>query len=85
MGDGQGQFSIYVYLIIQGSIKLFPADHLARSGFLFRYKKAVMPKKKVFAARNHKDCLPSLPLKRRKAKKKILFFYRATILCFPEL
>jgi hypothetical protein len=74
MGDGQGQFSIYVYLIIQGSIKLFPADHLARSGFLFRYKKAVMPKKKVFAARNHKDCLPSLHSKEEKQKRKSFFF-----------
>ena len=28
-----------------------------------------MPKKKVFAARKLKDCLPSLPLKTRKQKK----------------
>jgi len=33
-----------------------------------------MPKKKVFASRNLKDCLPSLPLKSRKAKKKIKVF-----------
>jgi hypothetical protein len=33
-----------------------------------------MPKKKVFATRNLKDCLPSLPLKRRKVKKKIKDF-----------
>jgi len=45
------------------------------AGFLFWYKKAVvMPKKKVFAARNLKDCLPILPLKRRKVKKKIKDF-----------
>jgi hypothetical protein len=30
-----------------------------------------MPKKKAFAARNLKDCLPNLPLKRREAKKTI--------------
>ena len=30
-----------------------------------------MPKKKVFAARNLKDCLPNLPLKTGKAKQKI--------------
>jgi hypothetical protein len=29
-----------------------------------------MPKKEVIAARDLKDCLPNLPLKRRKAKKK---------------
>jgi hypothetical protein len=34
----------------------------------------VMPKKKVFAARNLKDCLPNLPLKTGKAKKKIKSF-----------
>jgi hypothetical protein len=33
-----------------------------------------MPKTKVFGERNLKDCLPSLPLKRRKAKKKIKVF-----------
>jgi hypothetical protein len=37
-------------------------------------KKKVVLKKKVFAARNHKDCLPSLPLKTRKQKKKIKVF-----------
>jgi hypothetical protein len=31
-------------------------------------------KKKVFAPRNLKDCLPSLPLKRRKKKRKSKFF-----------
>jgi hypothetical protein len=35
-----------------------------------------MPKKKVFAGRNLKDCLPNLPLKKGKAKKKIKVFYR---------
>jgi hypothetical protein len=39
-------------------------------------KKTVIPKKKVFAARNLKDCLPSLPLKTGEAKKKYKFFYR---------
>jgi hypothetical protein len=33
-----------------------------------------MPKKKVFAARNLKDCLPNLQLKKGKAKKKIKVF-----------
>ena len=41
------------------------------TGFWFWYKMIVMTKKKVIAARNLKDCLPSLPLKTRKAKKKI--------------
>ncbi len=31
------------------------------TGFLFWYKKTVIPKKKVFAARNLKNCLPNLP------------------------
>ena len=44
-------------------------------GFSFWYKKPVMPKKKVFVARN----LPNLPLK---AKRKSNFFL-TTILCFP--
>jgi len=35
------------------------------------YKQTVIPKKKVIAARNLKDCLPSLPLKTRKQKTKI--------------
>jgi len=43
-----------------------------------------MPKKKVFVARNLKDYLPNLPLKREKAKKKSKSFFIATILCFPE-
>ena len=33
-----------------------------------------MPKKKVFPARNLKDCLPSLPLDTGKAKKKFTVF-----------
>jgi hypothetical protein len=33
-----------------------------------------MPKKKVIAARDLKDCLPNLPLKKGKAKKKIKIF-----------
>jgi hypothetical protein len=37
-------------------------------------KKIVMPKKKVFAARNLKDCLPNLPLKTGEPNKKIKFF-----------
>ena len=43
-----------------------------------------MSKKKVIAARDLKDCLPNLPLKTRKSKKKIKGFI-ATILCFPEI
>jgi len=35
-----------------------------------------MPKKTVFAARNLEDCLPNLPLKTGKPKKKINVFYR---------
>jgi hypothetical protein len=38
------------------------------------YKKTVMPKKKVFAARTLQDCLPNLPLETGKAKKKIQVF-----------
>jgi hypothetical protein len=34
-----------------------------------------MSQKKVFVARNLKDCLPSLPLKTGKEKKKIKVFY----------
>jgi len=48
----------------QGSIKLFPADHMI-CWISILVQKEVMPKKKVFAARNLKDCLPSLPLKTR--------------------
>jgi hypothetical protein len=44
------------------------------TGFLFWYKKTVMPKKKVFAARNLKNCLPNLPLETGSAKKKIKVF-----------
>jgi hypothetical protein len=43
-----------------------------------------MSKKKVIAARNLKDCLPSLPLKTRKQKKEKESFLSPTILCFPE-
>jgi hypothetical protein len=45
------------------------------TGFLFWYKKTVMPKKKVFAARNLKGYLPNLPLKTGNAKKKIKSFF----------
>jgi hypothetical protein len=52
-----------------------PRDEVnKRDAFYSGTKKAVMPKKKVFVARNLKDCLPSLPLKTRKAKKKIKVF-----------
>jgi hypothetical protein len=44
-----------------------------------------MPKNKLIAARNLTECLPSLPLKTRKAKTKIKVFFIATILCFPEV
>jgi len=57
---------------IQGSIKL-PPMNIWSIGILFWHKKTVMPKKKVFAARNLKDCLPNLPLKTGKAKKKVFF------------
>jgi hypothetical protein len=43
--------------------------------FQFWYKKTVMPIMKVIAARNLKDCLPSLPLKRRKQKENLLNFW----------
>jgi hypothetical protein len=46
----------------------------AQTEFWFWYKETVMPKKKVFAARNLKDCLPNLPLETGKAKKKIKVF-----------
>jgi hypothetical protein len=52
-----------------------------RIGPWFWYKKAVMSKKKVIAARNLKKIGPSLPLKTRKAKKKI----RVLMMCFPEV
>jgi hypothetical protein len=44
-----------------------------------------MPKKKVFAALNLTDCLPSLPLKTRKQKERKSKFFISTILRFPEL
>ena len=43
-------------------------------GFHSGTKKAVMPKKKVFVVRNLKGCLPNLPLRTGKAKKKIQVF-----------
>jgi hypothetical protein len=44
-----------------------------------RYKKTVIPKKKVIAARNHKDCLPSFTTQNKKSKKrKTKFFNRDT-------
>jgi hypothetical protein len=53
--------------------------------YLLWYKETVMPKKKVIAARNLKDCLPSLPLKTGKAKKEKQSFFIATLLWFPEV
>jgi hypothetical protein len=50
---------IRAYATTQGCTKLSPKW---ATGFLFWYKKTVMPKKKVFAARTLKDCLPNLPL-----------------------
>jgi hypothetical protein len=44
-------------------------------GFHSGTKMPVMSKKKVFVARNLKDCLPNLPLGTGKAKKKIKVFY----------
>jgi hypothetical protein len=72
-------------LIIQGSPKLSPAGHMAcwiffqraiwPAGFSFRYKKTVMPKKKVLAARNLKDCYQVYHPKQESKKKKIKVFY----------
>jgi hypothetical protein len=45
------------------------------------YKKTVMSKKKVFDARNLKNCLPNLPLETGRVKKNIKLFQ--TIWCFP--
>jgi hypothetical protein len=45
-------------------------------GFVSWYKKTVKSKKKFVAAQNLEDWLPSLPLKTRKAKKKITVFFR---------
>jgi hypothetical protein len=42
-----------------------------------------MPKKKVFAGRNLKGCLPSLPLKTGKQKEENQIFFISSILCFP--
>ncbi len=54
------------------------------TGFLFWYKKTVMPKKKVFAARNLKVTYQIYHSKQETQKKKIKGFFIATILCFPE-
>jgi hypothetical protein len=44
-----------------------------------------MPEKKISSARKLEDCLPSLPLKRRKCKKENQSFFIATFLCFPDI
>jgi hypothetical protein len=46
-------------------------------------KKTVMPKKKVFAVRNLKDCTKFTPQNKKEKKRKSKFFI-SSILCFPE-
>ena len=53
------------------------------TGFLFWYKKTVIPKKKVINARNLKDCLPNLLLKTRKAKKRKSKFFHPDNFVIP--
>ncbi len=52
-------------------------------GFSFWYKKTVMPKNKVIAARNLKDCYQVYNSKLESKTIKSKFFIM-TILCFPE-
>ncbi len=44
-------------------------------GILFWYKKKTIPKKKYIVTRDLKDCLPNLPFRRGKTKKKIKVFF----------
>jgi hypothetical protein len=46
--------------------------------FLFWYKKTVIPKKKVFTARNLKDCLPNLPLTQEQEGSRYVFLMAST-------
>jgi hypothetical protein len=53
-------------LSVQGSTKMAPVDHMINWIFVLVQKDS-NAKKKFFSARNLKDCLPSLTIKRRKA------------------
>jgi hypothetical protein len=65
---------MYVYLF-RGKRKIVSSAPNGALGFLFWYKKTVMPKKRnILVQGTLKDCLPNLPLKTRKAKKKIKDF-----------
>jgi hypothetical protein len=59
---------------LQGSLILSPVAQMGHWIFVLVQKKTVMPKKKVFAVRNLKNCLPNLPLETGRAKKKIKVF-----------
>jgi hypothetical protein len=63
---------LYLY---SGKHKVVSREPFGARDFRSGTKKKVVPKKKDFATRNLKDCLPSLPLKTRKQKKKIKVFY----------
>ncbi len=61
-----------------GNTKSSSVDHmmiLGSTGFLFWYKKTSRTKKNVIDERNLKECLPCLPLKTRKVKRKSKSFY----------
>jgi hypothetical protein len=56
-----------------------------RIGFWFWYKKAVMPKKKVIAARNLKRLDQVYHSKQEKQKRKSEFFYRDNFVLASEM
>ena len=53
--------------------RMFTVDHMIHGIFVLVQEDS-NAKKKVIAARNLKECLPSLPLKTRKVKRKSIFF-----------
>jgi hypothetical protein len=56
---------------VQGSTKLSPVDHLVDGILVLVQKGSKMTKKKVFAARNLKDCYKVYHSKQDRKKKRI--------------
>ncbi len=72
---------VYVY---SGKHKIVWPRPYGRGTFILGTKKPVMPKKKVFVARNLKDSY-QIYHSERKSKKDSPSFFITTILCFPDI
>ena len=69
--------------LIQGSIKLFPRDHLVSRIFVLVQKDS-NAKKEIYCSAEPQRLFTKFTTQKRKRKKENASFFIATILCFPD-